>query len=76
MNFGACVAIFQICDPIASNGSNAFPTALLIDFPAINASHINMSAIMSIIIVPNIPPVAERTDVLLFVSVAASAAFV
>ena len=58
--FGRLIPRSPIFFPIASNGSIALLAALLTHFPAMNAIQTNTRAIISIIMVPNILPVAER----------------
>ena len=54
--FGRLAPSSPIFFPIASNGSTAFQTALLTFFAAINATQMNIRAMISIIIVPSRPP--------------------
>ena len=58
--FGISIARFPTFFHIASNGSNAALATLVIFFHAINAAHIKIRAIISIITVPKIHPAAER----------------
>lgn len=59
--FGSEAPSDHIFFPICSNGSTAAFVALLTFFAAMNATHMNTRAIISIIIVPKIPHAEERT---------------
>ena len=67
--FGSAIPISPIFFPIFSNGSIAALTALLTPFAAMNATHTNMRAIISIIMVPKIPPVIFKADLISWVVV-------
>lgn len=58
--FGIDAASHPTFLPIASNGSIAFPTALLTHLAAINADHINTSAMISIMIVQKNVPIVPK----------------
>lgn len=66
--FGSDAASPPTLFPISSNGFTAASTALLTHFAAMNAIQMNMRAMMSMIIVPNIPPAVLNAPLIVLAS--------
>ena len=57
---GAYLILPAICFPIFSKGAKAVAATLVTFFAAMKASHMKTSAMISMMMVPNIPQAVER----------------
>jgi hypothetical protein len=73
---GNFVAIPPILFPISSNGLTAASTALLTHFAAMNDIQMNIRAMISIIIVPKIPPAVLNAPLIVLAEEALALMFV